>query len=54
MPEDGLVTAPCDGTIAYVPDTKHAIALTSTKGVEVLIHVESTPFPYRGRALMPL
>ena len=39
MPEDGLVTAPCDGTIAYVPDTKHAIALTSTKGVEVLIHV---------------
>lgn len=39
MPEDGLVTAPCDGTIAYVPDTQHAIALTSTQGLDVLIHV---------------
>ena len=54
MPEDGLVTAPCDGTIAYVPDTKHAIALTSTKGVEVLIHVGIDTVSLQGRALMPL
>ena len=38
FPEDGTVYAPCDATVQFVFDTKHAIGLTSTQGVEILIH----------------
>ena len=38
-PESGSIVAPCDGTISYVPDTAHAIALTGPHGLELLIHV---------------
>ncbi|MCC2879172.1 sucrose-specific PTS transporter subunit IIBC [Lachnoclostridium pacaense] len=38
-PEDGMVHAPCDGTISLLFPTKHAVGLTSDTGVEVLIHI---------------
>jgi len=38
-PEDGLVLAPAEGTVAHVFPTGHAVALTLVDGVEVLIHV---------------
>ncbi|EOD01118.1 sucrose-specific PTS transporter subunit IIBC [Caldisalinibacter kiritimatiensis] len=38
-PEDGLVVAPVDGTIAHIFETKHAIAIKTETGVELLIHV---------------
>lgn len=38
-PEEGRLAAPCDGTISYVPDTAHAIALTEGHGLEILLHV---------------
>lgn len=38
-PEIGVVVAPCDGEIASVTDTCHAIGMISDSGVEVLIHV---------------
>ena len=38
FPEDGTVYAPCDATVQFVFDTKHAIGLTSSQGVEILIH----------------
>lgn len=38
-PEIGVVVAPCDGKIASVTDTCHAIGMISDSGVEVLIHV---------------
>lgn len=39
MPEEGKVFAPVNGEVACVMDTKHAVALTSDDGLEILIHV---------------
>ena len=39
IPTDGKVCSPVDGTVETMFDTGHACALTSTTGVEILIHV---------------
>lgn len=38
-PEGDTVVAPCDGEILLVAKTLHAVALQTSNGVEVLIHV---------------
>lgn len=38
-PSEGLVCAPCDGTVTLVADTKHAVSLTAKNGAEVLLHI---------------
>ena len=37
-PESDKIIAPCDGEIALLSDTKHAVAIRR-EGVEILIHV---------------
>ena len=39
FPSNGKVVAPFDGKISMIYKTKHAIALTSNNGIEVLIHI---------------
>jgi PTS system D-glucosamine-specific IIC component len=39
IPNNGDVVAPCDATIEFVFDTKHAIGLKSEDGIELMIHV---------------
>ena len=38
-PEEETVYAPFDGVISQIAETKHAIGITSTDGMELLIHV---------------
>ena len=38
-PTSATVVAPCDGEIVLLPGSKHAVALRSPHGIEVLIHV---------------
>lgn len=33
------VVAPCDGTISLIMDSGHAFAITTSKGIELLVHV---------------
>lgn len=39
IPKDGTVVSPADGTITVVADTKHAYAMETEDGVEILIHI---------------
>ena len=39
QPLEGKVFAPADGVISALFDTKHAIAINSVRGAEILIHV---------------
>ncbi len=39
IPAEGKVYAPADGEITMVFDTLHAVTMTTTQGVEVLIHI---------------
>lgn len=39
IPEDGKVYAPADGTITTMFPTGHAVGMTTSDGVEILIHV---------------
>lgn len=38
-PTEGKVYSPCDGTVATIFKTNHAVAIEATNGAEVLIHV---------------
>lgn len=38
-PEDGIVVSPVDGTIVHLFETKHAIAIKTESGMEILVHI---------------
>lgn len=38
-PEENVITSPCDGTVTVVmEDSKHAVGIVSTDGMELLLH----------------
>ncbi len=39
IPSEGVVTSPINGTVEAVLESKHAVALKSDEGIEMLIHV---------------
>ncbi|MBR3359186.1 MAG: PTS glucose transporter subunit IIA [Solobacterium sp.] len=39
IPSDGVLRAPADGEIIMLFDTKHAVGIKTTDGVEILIHI---------------
>ncbi|WP_182187517.1 PTS glucose transporter subunit IIA [Pectinatus frisingensis] len=48
-PENDTITAPCDGVIAVLAKTKHAIAIQSKEGVQILIHIGLDTVELNGR-----
>ncbi len=53
-PTEGLVTSPCDATVAQVFRTQHAIGLVSNDGAEILIHVGIDTVKMNGRGFEAL
>lgn len=39
IPENGVIVAPCDGTLATITPTKHAFAMSSEDGLELMVHI---------------
>lgn len=49
IPEEEIVYAPFDGEVILIADTKHAIGLKSTQGVELIIHVGMDTVEMKGK-----
>ena len=49
IPTEGVVKAPCDATVSVLPDTKHAIGLTTESGDDILIHVGMNTVELNGK-----
>ncbi len=53
-PSQGVISAPFDGTVQQIAETKHAVSLVSRNGVEVLIHVGMNTIELKGIGFEPL
>ncbi len=53
FPSEGKVYAPCDGKIATLSDTFHALAIESAGGAEILIHVGKDTVELNGKDFTP-
>lgn len=52
--DDGTVYAPCDGVVTQIFKTAHAVTLTSTDNVEILIHVGINTVDLKGEGFEAL
>ena len=48
IPAEGRIYAPADGTIEMLFDTMHAVSMTTSEGVELLIHIGLDTVAYKG------
>lgn len=39
IPECNVLTSPADGVIDSIPDTRHAVMMTTDSGIELLMHI---------------
>lgn len=48
-PSEGKILAPCDGTVAQMFDTGHAVSMETSFGAEILIHVGLDTVELKGK-----
>ena len=48
-PNEGCVTAPCDGVVDVIFETGHAVSMTTGEGADLLIHVGIDTVKLNGR-----
>ncbi|WP_297630031.1 PTS trehalose transporter subunit IIBC [uncultured Clostridium sp.] len=53
-PAEGKITSPADGVVSMIFGTKHALSITTNKGVELLIHVGIDTVGMEGRGFEAL
>ncbi len=49
LPSVGEVRAPCDGKVSVLPDTRHAVGLTTAGGSDILVHVGMNTVELKGQ-----
>ena len=49
LPTVGEVRAPCDGKVSVLPDTIHAVGLTTDGGADILVHVGMNTVELKGK-----
>lgn len=54
LPEGNFICAPCDGTIAMIADSKHAVGLKTDNDIEIILHVGMDTVELNGRYYKPL
>ena len=54
VPCEGVVIAPCDATVGFVFDTRHAIGLELEDGTEVMVHVGINTVALEGQGFTAL
>ncbi|SAL13785.1 phosphoenolpyruvate--protein phosphotransferase [Caballeronia humi] len=52
-PLDGVLVAPCDGTITHLARTNHAVTLRTAEGAEILLHIGIDTVELGGKGFTP-
>lgn len=39
IPDDSVITAPCNGTVHSITNSKHAVTMVSEHGLELILHI---------------
>ncbi|MDR2864575.1 MAG: PTS glucose transporter subunit IIA [Spirochaetaceae bacterium] len=53
IPDDGHLVSPLNGKVDMVIDSKHAIALISDNGIEILVHIGMDTVTLKGSGFTP-
>ena len=54
LPKGNHICAPCDAKVIMIADSKHAIGLLSSEGVEIILHVGMDTVELKGEHYKPL
>ncbi|WP_250491730.1 phosphoenolpyruvate--protein phosphotransferase [Caballeronia sp. GAWG1-1] len=53
-PLDGVLVAPCDGTVTHLARTHHAVTLRTPHGAEILVHIGIDTVELGGQGFAPM
>lgn len=54
VPSGDTIFSPCDGTLSMLFDTKHALGITTSEGIELLIHIGVDTVELKGEGFTAL